>query len=379
MSKKSMQSMRSMPKSVLKSAHRLYRKKKFAAVIRLLEGQIFRFRENLEFFSLLGNACLYSSDLGGAFSYLKRAEQLDPQHVPSLLGLAAIAARRRETETAVRIWLRVLELDPRQRKARRGLDLMRRVAAVQSGDLRLDARDLKHLYPSTGVRLGFILIPAVAVLIIALTGFLLQLLPGMSLPLLHRQAGRAGQQRPGIAEITFSAQHPTLVTEREDALFSLSEDEIAEVFELAKSYLLKYRDNLAIREVNKIILSNASAYAREKASLLKTFAEIPDFVTLKDNFSWQEVKELPPLYEDCFVIWSGKLANLAVGDDFIAFDLLVGYEHERELLGIVPVRLDFGVDLENGIAVEVLGKVRLTEEEFMLEGVSIHRLLERES
>jgi len=372
MSKKSM---RSMPKSVLKSARRLYRKKKFPAVIRLLEGQIFRFRENLDFFSLLGNACLYSSDLGGAFSYLKRAEQLDPRHVPSLLGLAAIAARRRETETAVRIWLRVLELDPHQRKARRGLELMRRVAAVKSGDLRLDARDLKHLYPSTGARPGFILVPAVAVLIIALTGFLLQLLPGLSLPMLHRQDR---QQRPGIAEITFSSQHPTLVTERADALLTLSEEEIAEIFELAKSYLLKYRDNLAILEVNRIILSNASAYAREKASLLKTFAEIPDFVTLKDNFSWQEVKELPPLYEDCFVIWSGKLANLAVGDDSIGFDLLVGYEHERELLGIVPVRLSFGADLENGIAVEVLGKIRLTEEGFMLDGVSIHRLLEGE-
>jgi tetratricopeptide (TPR) repeat protein len=363
-------SKKSMPKSVLKSARRLYRKKKFPAVISLLEGQIFRFRENQDFFALLGNACLYSGDLGGAFSYLKRSEQLDPQHIPSLLGLAVIAARRREPETAVRIWLHVLELEQRNRKARRGLDMMRKTAAREDGDLLPGTDDLKKLYPSTGLRPGRILVPLLALAGLALAGLMVTLLPADFL---------RKQTRPGIAEIVFAPQHPALIGQGVDAAITMSEEEVADSFEQAKSYLLDYRDNLAVREVNRIILSNASAYAREKASLLKTFAEIPDFSTLRDNFTWQEVTQQPQLYEDCFVAWSGKLANLRIDEDSVRFDLLVGYEHERELLGIVPVRLAFGVELENGLAVEVLGRITLMEGGFRLEGKSIHRLLAGDS
>ncbi len=363
-------SKKSMPKSVLQNARRLYSRKKFPAVIQLLEGQIFRFRESRDFFSLLGNACLRSGDLGGAFSYLKRAEQLDPRHVPTLLGIAAIAARRGESETAIRTWLYILELEQGNRRARRGLSLMRKIAAREDGELRLDAQELKPLYPATGFRRTIILAPVLALLVLALAGLLVFFLPADFLQ---------KHERPGVSDIDFSPQHPSLVGPRTDTLITLSEKEIADSFELAKSYLLAYRDNLAVREVNKIILSNASAYVREKASLLKTFAEIPDFSTLQDNFIWQEVKELPPLYEDCFVSWSGKLANLTIAEDTLSFDLLVGYEHERELLGIVPVRLAFGVDLQNGLAVEVLGKITLQEGGFVLEGKSIHRLLESDS
>jgi tetratricopeptide (TPR) repeat protein len=359
-------SKKSMPKSVLKIARRLYKRKKFPALIRLLEGQIFRFRENLDFFSLLGNACLQGGDLGGAFSYLKRAEQLDPRHVPTLLGLAAIAARRRESETAVRIWIRVLELEQGNRKALRGLELMRRTAARENGELHLDPRDIKRLYPDTGLRPALFLVPAVTVCVVALAGLLLTVLPGEI---------RRSQTRPGIAEIELSPQHPALAGERADGLITLSEEEIAESFERAKSLLLDYRDNLAVREVNRIIVSNASAYVKEKASLLKTFADIPDFSTLRDNFTWQEVMEMPRLYEDCFVSWPGKLANLKIGEDNVRFDLLVGYEHEQELLGIVPVVLTFGINLENGSAVEVLGKITLQDGGLLLEGKSIHRLL----
>ena len=55
--------------------------------------------------------------------------------------------------------------------------------------------------------------------------------------------------------------------------------------------------------------------------------------------------------------WRGKIANLKVGKDAIAFDLLVGYEQEKELEGIVPVTLPFAADLANGGGIEVLGQI----------------------
>jgi hypothetical protein len=74
------------------------------------------------------------------------------------------------------------------------------------------------------------------------------------------------------------------------------------------------------------------------------------------------------------VAWRGKLANLAMTEQSLSFDLLVGYENERELSGIVPVILDFAVQLENGIPLEVLGIVAAEDGRVSLKGVSLHRL-----
>ena len=43
-----------MPQGLLQQASRLYRRRRFDRVIRLLESQVFRFRENPVFFYLLG-------------------------------------------------------------------------------------------------------------------------------------------------------------------------------------------------------------------------------------------------------------------------------------------------------------------------------------
>ena len=89
-------------------------------MIRLLEPEVFRYRENLEYFFLLGFSCLHTGDLGGAFSYISRANQLKDDDVNVILGLAAIHFRRAENESAIKRWLEVLELDPSNAMAREG-------------------------------------------------------------------------------------------------------------------------------------------------------------------------------------------------------------------------------------------------------------------
>ena len=68
------------------------------------------------------------------------------------------------------------------------------------------------------------------------------------------------------------------------------------------------------------------------------------------------------------------MANLKVGKDAIGFDLLVGYDQEKELEGIVPVILPFAADLHNGVALEVLGQVQVQRDRLSLQGISVHRL-----
>jgi hypothetical protein len=184
--------------------------------------------------------------------------------------------------------------------------------------------------------------------------------------------------RPGVEQIVLSlGRSLTAKSSDEPSKYTLSEAQIAESFETIKEYLLEYRDNLAIREINRLLRSNASAYVKEKARLMKTFVQDPDFSTVKDPFPYLEVRSDPSLYADCYVVWRGKVANVRIAEREITFDLLVGYEDETELLGLVPVYLDFGAKIENGDGVEVLGKVLVEGEQIRLKGISLHRLYRR--
>jgi hypothetical protein len=64
-----------MPKSVLTRARQLFRRRRFSQVIRLLESQVSRYRNNSQFYALLGTACLHTGDFGGAESYTECKEK----------------------------------------------------------------------------------------------------------------------------------------------------------------------------------------------------------------------------------------------------------------------------------------------------------------
>ena len=137
----------------------------------------------------------------------------------------------------------------------------------------------------------------------------------------------------------------------------LTENDVRNAFKKAKSYLLAYRDNMATVEINRILLSNAAVPVKERARMLKGFVTQPDFLTLKDSFPYTTVAAEPALYDGCSVSWRGKIANLKIGKSAITFDLLVGYEKEKVLQGIVPVTLGFAAELANGGGLEVLGQI----------------------
>jgi hypothetical protein len=356
-----------MPKSVLTRARQLFRRRRFSQVIRLLESQIFRYRNNAEFYTLLGSACLRTGDLGGAESYLRRAEQLNEEDVTAQLGLAAIAFKRGQTEEALNSWLKVIDLDPGNKKARNALNALRKESNWEGSVIDPGVIRLKDVLPSLPPSRWVWVAPVVGVcLLAALTLGYYYLLP--------RFEWRR-QPRPGVQDIVLSLERP-LVRQNEEpqGSFTLSEKQITDTFQAIKDHLLNYRDNLAVVEINRLLLSNASVYVKEKARLMKTFVQDPDFSTIRDPFPYLQVRSEPALYADCYVLWKGKAANVRVGEDQITFDLLVGYQDEKELLGLVPVSLDFAAGVENGDGVEVLGKVRVVGDQIQLKGISVHRL-----
>lgn len=117
----------------LRRAATLARQRRFAEQIRLLAPEVYRFRESARFHHLLGVACLRTGDGRAARSFLLRAEQLAPDDVGVRLALCALHARAGDVDRALRGWLEVLDADPANRAAKRGLAIVR---AGTPGELR---------------------------------------------------------------------------------------------------------------------------------------------------------------------------------------------------------------------------------------------------
>jgi hypothetical protein len=350
----------------LTEARQLYRARRFADVIRVLEPDVFKYRENFEYFRLLGFSCLHAGDLGGAFSYISRAHQIKDDDVNVILGLAAVHFRRAENETALKRWLEVLEAQPANPTARRGLDILRRGLAPDQLQELIDSGRLKLLYPPLPRRAipVAIIIAILGVLILAGAGFLL-----------FRVTRPAEAGRPGVSGIEIPPDITSYIESGTDFTFVLSERDVRQAFQKAKGYLLSYRDNPATVEINRILLSNASPPVKERARMLKGFVTLPTFDTLRDPYPYATVAHQPALYDGCTIRWKGKIANLANGKDAITFDLLVGYDQERQLEGIVAVTLSFAAQLSNGAPMEVLGQVAAKGSTVSLTGISVHSLV----
>lgn len=354
-----------MTRKGLSDARRLFRARRYADVIRLLEPEVFRYRESHEYFSLLGFSCLHMGDLGGAGSYITRASQLKPGDTNALLGLAAIQLKKADPEGALKRWLEVLDEEPNNRMARRGMDILRKGLSRDNLQELIDSGRIRQLYPpprGMGQRAWII---AGVILAAAVLG------SGLLAVVLSRQQAAP---RPGVASVELPPDLRRLTEEGTAASYTFTERQVRQIFQKVKSELLAFHDNLAVVEANRILLSNASLQVKERARHLKGFAVRPSFTTIRDSFPYAVVVREPALYDGCAVTWRGKLANLVVGEQSLAFDLLVGYEGEKELAGIVPVSLDFAVQLENGIALEVLGLVGAADGRLSLKGVSLHRL-----
>ena len=186
-------------------------------------------------------------------------------------------------------------------------------------------------------------------------------------------------RRSDIASITLSSldlENPS--GNATDARLIMTDSEIEKTFEKAKSYFSEYRDDKAIVELNKLLLSNAKDSIKEKCRALKKLSNPPTFLTVKDRFSYKDVIKNQLYYDGVAIIWKGAVANLRSGGKAVSFDFLVGYEEAKTLDGVIEAYLPFETLISDGAGIEILGIIRFKNPEnqsgIYLEAVSIHIL-----
>jgi len=358
--------------SLLRQSWNLYRQGRFAASLAGLEPKVFQFRDDPEFFRIMGLCCLRLGDWKGGETYLQRSRQLDDAvHRDTLLGLMAVAARRKDFPEALKNVLELLDRDADDRTAKKAMAQLKAAVAAPDTAPALGKDAVAAWLPPFRKRNPVVsqwLVRAAAALAVAAGVGLgvwwgLSLVKGPSVPT---------ETRSGPSSLSSDAVDPVLAA----GTFSvtLTPAEVQQAWSEARKAFQDYHDSRARYEINRLLLSNAGAAVKERARTLIPYLHEPDFSRPDDTSSFQEVRTAPVLYEGCTVRWSGVISNLVAGTTKITFDLLLGYQDGQVVEGIVPVELGFAALLKNSQVVEVLGKVALRDGRWYVQGTSLRDL-----
>ena len=155
----------------------------------------------------------------------------------------------------------------------------------------------------------------------------------------------------------------------------MTDGEIKRAYSKAAQCFNEYNDNGAQVEINRILNSNATTSIRQKARLLMSYLSEQTFDSLKENYTVEQVKKEPLLYLDCYVDWSGRIANEEKYEGFEKFTLLVGYEDQKNVQGTVTVELPFVPvpELDGSRPVRILGKICIDGDKVYLQGKSVYQ------
>jgi len=351
----------------LKKAYKLIRTGKYPQAIRFLEPKVPLFLEDEHFYSLLGISCLHTGDLGGSEFYFKRSLQVNKENIDSRLYLATVYLKKKDQANAARLWLNVLDMDPSNKTARKGLDRLKKIkspaeldAYINSGKFFKLTPPLKGLHPRIALMLEGLLI-----LVLAIAAGIL----------LYPHVKPVKNMREQAVSLSLENYLGPLVDVEGTHTYMFSGEEIRELFDSAVDDFHDYDDNALQMKINKIQMSNASPELKSKISILENMIVQPNIMTLKTNFTYRDVAKDPLLYKSCYVLWSGRITNVDIGEDRILLDFLVGYEEEKLLEGIVSVEIPFETSINESIPMEILGQVRYLNGKIQITAVSVRSII----
>jgi hypothetical protein len=352
----------------LKKAYSLILRKKYPQAIRFLEPKVPLFLEDELFYYLLGLSCFHTGDLGGSEFYFKRSLQVNHENVGSQLFLAVIQLKRKDQANAARLWLNILDSDPGNKYAKRGLNTLKKIKDPSGLEQFINSKDLvKLLSPVKGLNPFFIRVTVMIILISSISAFLYLTIPHI-LP--------EKNQREQMTNLSLDNYVGSFVEFEGDFVYTLSGIEIKNLFESAVEDFHNYNDNSLQVKINKLNLSNASNDLKGKISILEKLIQKPTFVTLKSNYDYRTVQKEPLLYNNCYVLWRGRVTNVSILTDKITLDFLVGYEKETVLEGIIFTEIPFEASINQAVPVEILGQIQYRKGKMILSAVSIRSIIE---
>lgn len=341
-----------MAQDTLRAARNLMRRRKFSAAIKTLESRDDVYRDNFDWYLLLGLAYLYAGDTGTAAARFNRARGIKQTNTTLLLSQAVIFLRRGDTKQALRYYLLVQDNDPQNKTAKAALEFIR---TCDYGDIcrMVDSGEIEKFYPPLGANPRKILGAAIPLMALALGALAALEIPKALAP--NFRGARADLSEFALSKGDFSAGG-------EGGAYSLTPEEIESSYNKMVSAFQGERDNAARIEANRLLNSNAPPKVKGKVKKLEEyfFPVEPSFDAIKSGPSYGDVKNDLPLYLGAWVKWSGRVVNVEKADGLCKGDFLVGSDATVE--GIVPIVFDGAQNFVEGRNVAALGKISLDDD-----------------
>lgn len=355
-------------RNVLDKAKLLLRKRQFSSVIKLLEPLLFDFRESFQYFYVLGLACLYLGDVGGAETYFKKARQIKMSDVNLILAQACLFLRKGSVDRALEYCLDALELEPQNRYALRFLSLIRKKGDKERMIQWAHDGRIKVFYPPLGLRPS--IIPSLIALL-CITGVVFVFIMN-SKSILGLNGNRADLTS---LFLTYDDRSELLEKDLSSSVYAyiLTKSQVEESYSKAQKEFQRFNDNASQMEINRILNSNASVMVKQKARMLMTYLSEPGFDSLQTSFSYTEVMKDPLLYIDCWVVWSGRVSNINRTDTVTRCSLLIGYEDMKNIEGIIPLELPSSIILDPEKPLQVLGRITTLDGKISLRVKSVYQ------
>ncbi|MGL1894144.1 MAG: hypothetical protein OCD02_21120 [Spirochaetaceae bacterium] len=346
----------------------------YSSVIRLLESKIPLFLENKEFYVILAKAFYYTGDNAGAKLYFDRGQKIH-WDVDSALYLAALGLKRRDYNSSLRIWLDILDEDPNNKMAKKGLASLKKYSTMDELESFIHSKKVDRLIPRKKIKLAVSTIITLYLLLflaaVAFIGIKANFI-GKFLEIKNVQDNTVLENsREGNDQFKLDDLNSEYLDFSNQSIFSFSGSQIEDYFKSASSLFMENKDNKVRTYLNLIKYSNASEQVKQKAIKLESYLVEPNWVNYSDEITFMDVSSSLYEYENCVVKWRGMLSNLEIKDRKIHFSFLVGYDNGKILDGVVPVELNENVKLQENQPIEVLGRVVRRDDTFYLEALTV--------
>jgi tetratricopeptide (TPR) repeat protein len=278
--------------------------KKYTRAIRYLEPKVPVYLEDDNFYYLLGLALYHSGDMGNARFYFERGLLANRDNIDLKLMLAMAHLKRKDSASAAKTWLSVLESDPENKRAERGLEALRKIDNERDLNIYIESGKHKKLMPRFQGRPlwpAFIIILAVLIFVSGL----IFLIPRLSLPRLPEK-----DVREELNYIDLDISGIPVTDNTGSFYYVLTVDEVNETYNKAITLFDKRKDNMAQVEINRLMNSNAAPALKSRLSTLEGYLVKPDYADFYTDYTFTQISRDPRLYENCWVLWRGKVSNL---------------------------------------------------------------------
>ncbi|AAX16656.1 tetratricopeptide repeat family protein [Borrelia hermsii DAH] len=353
------------PNKLINKSIRYYNSHKYSDVIKLLEKEIFFYKNYYFYHYILGMSYLRMGNLGNAQTYLKKAYTLNPTEPDVKQSIAILLAAQGKEDKAIQIWLKMIEENQEIKRSELSLETIRKnpiQGTLFMNKNKIYAKLFPEIKIETGQNLSKLIriLLTVAGLVFSLISIFLFIRSKETTTLTSNDS--KVKEKKAINNIAAYIDD-IKINEKEKIenhegqfVFILTETEIKNSFQKIKTHLKKGKNNFARIEINKILNSNASESIKLKAKNLASFISRPDFITFDDYLVLKEIKKNPLIYSNIYVKWEGIANNIEKKDNITYFDFYVGY-NKNALEGIITTKTTFDIDINFKDCVEILGQI----------------------